>query len=162
MKNVRTRKDELLASIRAAINAEVDVNALVAPQPVVNDAMYAEYRRTLYENGIRNEKVIVAQLSRFMQSGLSKAAVYSNLKFLQLFRSRLTEEGIPLPQAEKIMEHVVVNMSEVNEDDDYIGEVALEFATLCKKYYDAVGGGDLTEAQSKVFSKLQPVALAPA
>lgn len=128
-KTIRQRKDELIGMIRAKKQE---------PVPVSNVNQYDEYRKILFTNGIRNERLIKAQLDRMISEGLPKPTVYSNLKFMSLFRSRLAEEGIPLKDAEIIMEFVSFNMTDINEDDDYIGDVALEYAELCKYYYDHV------------------------
>lgn len=139
MKTIRQRKDELIAAIRAS-KTPPTITSTVTP---IEDsesfkATFLEYRQILISNGIKNEVLITKQLRRMLSAGLSKATIYSNLKFLNLLRSRLTEEGIPLKHAEIIMMYVKFNMIDINEDDDFIGDVALEFAEVCKVHYDVI------------------------
>lgn len=60
----------------------------------------------------------------------------SNFKFMNLLRSRLTEEGIPLEAATQIVANLNYDLSAVNEDDDYIGDVALAFAEFAILVYN--------------------------
>jgi hypothetical protein len=129
-RTIRQRKDDLLTAIR---------NRKSVPVPFIkNNPLYDEYKKILWTNGIKDETLIETQLTRMILAGLPKAWVYSNLKFMSLFRSRLAEEGIPYKDVDLILTHVVFDMSDVNEDDDYIGDVALEYAELCKLYYDNI------------------------
>lgn len=59
----------------------------------------------------------------------------SNFKFMNLLRSRLNEEGIPLDIAGQIVSNISYDLSAVNEDDDYIGDVALTYAEFAGKVY---------------------------
>ena len=59
----------------------------------------------------------------------------SNFKFMNLLRSRLTEEDIPLDVATKIVSNLEYDLSPVNEDDDYIGDVALAYAEFAGRVY---------------------------
>jgi signal recognition particle GTPase len=59
----------------------------------------------------------------------------SNFKFMNLLRSRLLEEGIPIEAATQIVVNINYDLSAVNEDDDYIGDVALTYAEFCAKIY---------------------------
>ena len=59
----------------------------------------------------------------------------SNFKFMNLLRSRLSEEGIPLEHATQIVANLDYDLSSVNEDDDYIGDVALAYAEFSGKVY---------------------------
>ena len=59
----------------------------------------------------------------------------SNFKFMNLLRSRLSEEGIPLEHATQIVANLDYDLSSVNEDDDYIGDVALAYAEFAGKVY---------------------------
>src|SRR5216684_7881723 len=94
-KTIRQRKDELLTYIRNCKNQPISF----APQIKLFD----EYKKILTSNGIKNENLITRQLNRMIELNLSKSAIYSNLKFINLARSRLTEEGIPLNHAEDII-----------------------------------------------------------
>lgn len=138
MKTIRQRKDELIASIRAKISEKRNELATASVPSANNSALFDEYKKILWSNGIKNETLIHTQLNKMIKAGLGRVNVYSNLKFMHLLRSRLTEEGIPLVDAEIILTHVNFNMAEINEDDDYIGDVALEFAELCKLHYDSL------------------------
>lgn len=59
----------------------------------------------------------------------------SNFKFMNLLRSRLGEEGIPIEHATQIVANLDYDLSPVNEDDDYIGDVALAYAEFAGKVY---------------------------
>lgn len=66
----------------------------------------------------------------------------SNFKFMNLLRSRLIEEGIPIEAATQIVATVDYDMSEVNEDDDYIGDVALAYAEFAARVYNKLKAGN--------------------
>ena len=140
-KSIKQRKDELLAILQAKLNEPVRIETSAPAN------LFEEYRKILYSNGIKNKKVIAAQLPKMIEANMPKPTVYSNLKFLTLLRSRLTEEGVPLADAEEILAHVEFNMHDVNEDDDYIGTFALHFAEICAKRYTAIFGQNVTKAQ---------------
>jgi hypothetical protein len=129
-KTVRQRKEELHQTLKDRKNGPF----VSADRPQLYDA----YRKILYDNGIKNEKVIEIHLKRMLDAQLPKTVVYSNLKFLSLIRSRMAEEGIPLADAEKIMTVIDFNMAEIPEDDDWIGTYALEYAEILKLQYDAL------------------------
>ncbi len=59
----------------------------------------------------------------------------ANFKFMNLLRSRLMEEGIPLDDAVKIVSNLEYDLSAANEDDDYIGDVALSYAEFAARVY---------------------------
>jgi len=59
----------------------------------------------------------------------------SNIKFITLLQSRLCEEGIPLEDAKKITGVVKADLVDINEDDDYIGDIALAYAEVCYGLY---------------------------
>jgi signal recognition particle GTPase len=59
----------------------------------------------------------------------------SNFKFMNLVRSRLTEEDIPLDIATRIVANLDYDLSAVNEDDDYIGDAALAYAEFASRVY---------------------------
>lgn len=60
----------------------------------------------------------------------------TNFKFMNLLRSRLTEEGIPLEAATQIVANIDYDLSAVTEDDDYVGDVALSYAEFAARVYD--------------------------
>ena len=60
----------------------------------------------------------------------------SNFKFMNLLRSRLTEEGLPLDAATQIVANLDYDLTGVNEDDDYVGDVALAYAEFAARVYD--------------------------
>ncbi|QDJ96254.1 hypothetical protein Xoosp13_67 [Xanthomonas phage Xoo-sp13] len=59
----------------------------------------------------------------------------SNYKFMNLLRSRLLEEQIPVAVATQIIANLDYDLSAVNEDDDYIGDVALAYAEFASAVY---------------------------
>ena len=77
-------------------------------------------------------------------AGLQNVAIdeSANFKFMNLLRSRLTEEGIPLEAATQIVANIDYDMSAVNEDDDYIGDVALAYAEFAARVYDKLKAGN--------------------
>lgn len=166
MKTIRQRKDELVQSIKNKMDTEFEHPA---PFPHGVDAsQFYQYKKIIMANGFKNERVIDAQLVRFLALDSAKTAIYSNLKFMNLFRSRLNESGIPFADCEKILQYVVFNLAEVNEDDDYIGDAALHYAELCKKHYDGfvnnsspISPAGLTDQQAQSFN-LVSVELPPA
>lgn len=97
--------------------------------------LYTEYEKILIASNIKNKNLIETQLNKMLDANLDKVTVYANLKFINLCRSRLTEEGIPLRHAENIVEVLDINMVGINEDDDYIGDVALSYAELAALIY---------------------------
>ncbi len=149
MKTIRQRKDELLTTIRVAKK----VTPIIDTRP----SLFEEYKKILTRNGFKNMELVDAQINRMLDLKLPKEAIYSNLKFMNLFRSRLSEEGIPLADAEIILQHVSFNMIGINEDDDYIGDVALEYAEVCKIFYDAyvVHGGKLLKDIADTFNMVE-------
>jgi hypothetical protein len=60
----------------------------------------------------------------------------SNYKFMVLLQTRLMEAGIPLETATLIASVADYDLSFVNEDDDYIGDVACTYAEFCVKMYN--------------------------
>lgn len=59
----------------------------------------------------------------------------SNFKFIALLRSRIIEEGVPPEYAGEIVALVNFDLTAVNEDDDYIGDVALKYSEYCARVY---------------------------
>ena len=55
----------------------------------------------------------------------------ADLKFFYLFRSRLNEEGIPIDAANILALNCPTTLQELDEEDDYIGDIAL---ALAEKY----------------------------
>lgn len=60
----------------------------------------------------------------------------SNYKFMVLLQTRLVEAGIPLETATLIACVTDYDLSFVNEDDDYIGDVAITYSEFCVKMYN--------------------------
>lgn len=59
----------------------------------------------------------------------------SNYKFLSLLQSRLIEQMIPFDTANMIVSITECSLSAINEEDDYIGDIALLHAEYCGKVY---------------------------
>lgn len=59
----------------------------------------------------------------------------SNFKFMNLVRSRLLEEGLSMEVATQIVANLDYDLSAVNEDDDFIGDVALAYAEFAARVY---------------------------
>lgn len=62
----------------------------------------------------------------------------SSIKFVSLFQSRLCEEGIPVADAMKIASVVEADLLDINEEDDYIGDIALAYAEVCYGLYSSI------------------------
>lgn len=89
---------------------------------------------------MRNSDISLADRKQALNNKLASMHNYSidddsNFKFMNLLRSRLLEEGIPMDAAIAIVANLEYNLSEVNEDDDYIGDVALSYAEYAAKVY---------------------------
>lgn len=61
---------------------------------------------------------------------------YSNYKFMNLLRSILVTDGIPLETASMIVAHLDYDLSAVPEDDDYLGDVAQLYAVHAVRVYN--------------------------
>ena len=85
------------------------------------------------ENKLAERKAFLNQQLKNLQN--YEIDLDSNFKFMNLLRSRLTEEGIPLDAAIKIVSNLDYDLSAVNEDDDYIGDVALAYAEFAGRVY---------------------------
>jgi hypothetical protein len=72
-----------------------------------------------------------------------------NFKFMLMMRSRLLEEHIPLEATNTILSVLEYDFSNLNEEDDFLGDVASEFAPVLKKIYDVF--------ESHGFEDLTPV-----
>jgi hypothetical protein len=62
----------------------------------------------------------------------------TQIKFFNLFRSRLMECGIPSQDALLLALRANVDLHGIEEDDDFIGDVASALAEKYKKVYDKV------------------------
>lgn len=62
----------------------------------------------------------------------------SNIKFYKLLWTRLIEEGIPPPDAEKIATVVKYDFSNVPEDNDSLSEFATSYASYAVKVYNCI------------------------
>jgi hypothetical protein len=144
-KTVRQRKEELYQTLKNRKNGPFVAAGGITPE-------YTAYRKILFDNGIKNEKVIEIQLKKMIEAQMPKHVVYSNLKFLSLIRSRMAEEGIPLVDAEKIMTVINFNMADIPEDDDWIGTYALEYAEILAIQYKTIFG-DNAEQKPKFVDK---------
>jgi len=70
-----------------------------------------------------------------------------NFKFMLMMRSRLLEEDIPLEAVNTILSVIEFDFTELNEEDDFLGDVASEYAPVLKKVFDVFnrnGFEDLT------------------
>lgn len=59
----------------------------------------------------------------------------ANYKFIVLLQTRLIEANVPFDAATAIASFCEFDLSFVNEDDDYVGDVALTYAGFCTKVY---------------------------
>lgn len=59
----------------------------------------------------------------------------ANYKFMVLLHSRLVDNNVPPDAAFQIAAFTQYDMSFVNEEDDYIGDIALLYAEFCAKVY---------------------------
>lgn len=60
----------------------------------------------------------------------------SNLKFMNLIKTRLMSEGISVDNALDIVSVLEFDFSNVNEDDDTLSDIATDYAEYCKKVHD--------------------------
>ena len=79
------------------------------------------------------KSVLITKLQSLQQVSIDDSA---NFKFMNLLRSRLCEEGIPLEAATQIVAHIDYDLSVVDEEDDFIGDVALAYAEFAARVYD--------------------------
>ena len=101
--------------------------------------LFEKYRKVLVMNNIKNDVLIEKQLNRLLDLNSIETDIYANLKFMNLFRSRMMEEGLSKLDSEQILTYINFDMSGINEDDDFIGDIAWRMATLCKLIYDKSG-----------------------
>lgn len=66
----------------------------------------------------------------------------SNFKLINLIRSRLTEEGIPLDVATQIVANLTIDVTGLNEDDDFLGDIALAYAEFAAGIYFKLQGSN--------------------
>lgn len=66
----------------------------------------------------------------------------SNFKLINLIRSRLTEEGIPLDVATRIVANLTIDVTSLNEDDDFLGDIALVYAEFAAGIYFKLQGSN--------------------
>lgn len=71
-------------------------------------------------------------------------------KFIISFRSRLNEEGIPLHHAGLLSCIINVNLDGVNEDDDYVNDVALKLAEIVADHWRALDKHNFTRNESAI------------
>jgi len=92
------------------------------------------------EISLADRKAVLNQkLAQLQNISIDESA---NFKFMNLLRSRLLEEGIPLEAATQIVANIDYDMSAVNEDDDYIGDVALAYAEFAARVYNKLVAGN--------------------
>lgn len=80
----------------------------------------------------------------------------SNLKFMNLFKTRLMNEGIPVEDAVEIVSVVAFDFSNVPEDDDTLSDIATDYAEYCKKAYDKLKLHGLTNKKiyPRIFNRI--------
>ena len=59
----------------------------------------------------------------------------SNYKFMVLLHSRLIENHVPVDAAFQIAAYTDYDMSFLNEEDDFVGDIALLYGEFCAKVY---------------------------
>lgn len=59
----------------------------------------------------------------------------ANYKFMVLLHSRLTENKVPADAAFQIAAYTEYDLSFLNEEDDFIGDIALLYGEFCAKVY---------------------------
>lgn len=60
---------------------------------------------------------------------------YADIKFANMLRSRLCEEGLKIEEAHTVVEATYFSIEGVNEDDDYISQLAGEYAVYAARVY---------------------------
>lgn len=80
----------------------------------------------------------------------------SNLKFMNLMKSRLMSCGIPPEDANDIVAALSFDFSNIAEDDDALSDIASEYADYCKKAYDKLKLTGLTNKKlyDKIFNRV--------
>ena len=83
---------------------------------------------------VSERKAIV--LSKLENLNIINILDNSNVKFMLLFVSRLIDNyNIKSSHATMIASHIELDISFVNEEDDFIGDIALTYADYCAKVY---------------------------
>lgn len=81
---------------------------------------------------VERKQILLNQLVTMNESCIDDS---SNFKFMNLLRSRLCEEGIPIDIASQIVASLDYDFSAVDEEDDYIGQIALLYAEFVAREY---------------------------
>lgn len=84
------------------------------------------------QNSSEAKETINAKLIKMNQSDILSD---SNYKFIVMLHTRLVEANIPIEVSACIAAYSEFDMSEINEDDDYISQVASQYADYCVKIY---------------------------
>lgn len=84
--------------------------------------------------------MLTAEVKNLIKDKADKISQYdvlndANYKFLILLQSRLTEAGVPYNDAMLITSHSRFDFDGINEEDDFIGDIALQYAEYCVKVY---------------------------
>lgn len=95
-----------------------------------------------------------AELRQYIQTLTPESD--SNLKFLNLIKSRLMSEGIPVDDALEITSVLQFDFDNVPEDDDTLSDIATDYAEYCKKAYDKMKNCGLTNKKfyPKIFGRV--------
>lgn len=80
----------------------------------------------------------------------------SNLKFMNLFKTRLMNEGISAEDAIEIVAVVDFDFSNIPEDDDTLSDIATDYAEYCRKAYDKLKLHGLTNKKlyPRIFNRV--------
>lgn len=92
-----------------------------------------EWNAWYAKNLAERKNVLITKLNDLKNKDIDND---TNYKFMNLVRSRLVEENIPLEDAVKIVANLEYDLTEINEDDDYVGDVALAYAEFAARVYD--------------------------
>lgn len=84
------------------------------------------------QNSSEAKETINAKLIKMNQGDILSD---SNYKFIVMLHTRLVEANIPIEVSACIAAYSEFDMSEINEDDDYISQVASQYADYCVKIY---------------------------
>lgn len=77
-----------------------------------------------------------ALMERLAAISLTDIEDASNFKLMNLIRSRLIEEGIPMELARRIVSMLTIDVTCLNEDDDFLGDIADTFASVVMPIYN--------------------------
>lgn len=83
-------------------------------------------------------------------------ATDSNLKFMMMMKTALISTGIPPEDAVEIVACMQFDLSNVSEDDGFIGDLAVAYADYCKKAYDKLKLNGLTNRKlyDRIFNRV--------